>query len=583
MNPLVHFESQLFVPLNVLLVVLFVTVISMWGARSKRNRLFALGSIVITVAASLAFYRWIDPSTIPAKWITVLHEGRSNQNIAQLYGQGVHAGPNFNELQAAAFSNSMIPLREVVWMNLWLASVNALLFLFIAFRAIKQPVVATTIAIVFVLNKGFLASAFAETPSQLLTAYFLGGVAAWGTIATEDEPGKWHTRGAFAVVVIAVVLSVFTRTEMIIIGLPVVLAAAAQLVWGRSTVRSWERALQSRLVEFPDWSGRQRRRALLAAGLFLCLVWAAPSEPIELRWIAGALNPLKLDTFLRLPLLLWIWLPSGVVFLAVLGFAHSLQRLTTYLVLPLSLVLLTQVYMDASHRTFYEQFRYLSMTSGVVFFLALVGWRSLEKWLESISSRWGTILRKGAAVALVVTLITFPNSVSSPLLDYAVELDSEGQLEGLDVALITLSRNQQLEIRYLIEKLEHYPNCDFLTRTQGRMGASDNDVWILFGNGRSGIETTPVRDESISAIAQELAPSSDCLVFFRNMDCNRTPGPNCDRMLDGFTRLDEVEVESRPYNDRMEYGKEEPTIRMGLSVVIDRGRALQRGANDGDF
>jgi len=239
--------------------------------------------------------------------------------------------------------------------------------------------------------------------------------------------------------------------------------------------------------------------------------------------------------------------------------------------------------MDASHRTFYEQFRYLSMTSGVVFFLALVGWRSLEKWLESISSRWGTILRKGAAVALVVTLITFPNSVSSPLLDYAVELDSEGQLEGLDVALITLSRNQQLEIRYLIEKLEHYPNCDFLTRTQGRMGASDNDVWILFGNGRSGIETTPVRDESISAIAQELAPSSDCLVFFRNMDCNRTPGPNCDRMLDGFTRLDEVEVESRPYNDRMEYGKEEPTIRMGLSVVIDRGRALQRGANDGDF
>ena len=167
----------LLVALHLIAAALLVPLIFAW-AHDRRRRLFIASLLGTVLAVTLIYVNAVQPPDIPIDWITVLHESMGRKTIMHLYTRGVQAGANF-ELIASSIAPGHTPnLHDVVWMNLLLALVNAVIFLHIALR-IVSPIWAVVWTAVFALNPATFLASFSELPTHVIALYFFAGLLAW--------------------------------------------------------------------------------------------------------------------------------------------------------------------------------------------------------------------------------------------------------------------------------------------------------------------------------------------------------------------------------------------------------------------
>src|SRR5437879_6502865 len=175
---------------------LLVPLVLAW-ARNRRRRVLIGSALGTVLAAAVIYVKALQPRDIPIDWITVLHESMERKTIMHLYTRGVHAGTNFAFIVSKIARGGVPTLHDVVWLNLLLAVVNAVIFFHIALR-IVSPVWALVWTAVMALNPATFLASFSELPTNLLTLYFFCALLAWYVL---HDPSLSHDfmlfRGAY--------------------------------------------------------------------------------------------------------------------------------------------------------------------------------------------------------------------------------------------------------------------------------------------------------------------------------------------------------------------------------------------------
>src|SRR5579883_1984435 len=296
--------------LNLLAALLVIPIAWKRLAQRRPKRSATALGLAAAAVATAAFFRLVDPQKLPTGLITFLQEGNEIRCIQALYGQNIHAGPNYRFLAQALFSNQSFPrLAYLVGMNLWLALVNASLYFIIAVHVVDDIWTAAIFTLFFALNAVTLNSAASELPSQLLTLYFLLGVVAASEL--EDHGAGFERKDLIPIALMGALtlLALATRPETAILGAGFFLALAYRWASGSPRVvrfRSWCRSAFERASSWPA----ERKIAAWAAAIALGPLGRhfINRHSIEGRWIFDGLYPFNLS-FLTLPLLLLYFLP----------------------------------------------------------------------------------------------------------------------------------------------------------------------------------------------------------------------------------------------------------------------------------
>jgi hypothetical protein len=351
-----------------------------------------------------------------------------------------------------------------------------------------------------------------------------------------------------------------TRIDMIVLVLPAVLAGLLQLF-------SLGPRIHERLGGLWSWAVRRRRWVLpvtLAVAAASTTWWAGyhyHGDP-RIGWAIDGLFPFN-PSFLTPPRFLVVYLPLGLVLLIVLGTIGAFRRLITTFFLPLSLLVLWRVYYSATHGfggPFYERFRFLTYLTPLFVFLAVFGFRDLGRWLMRIP--W---LRSHARLAAVLLGLTF--LVWWPP-GWGGYFDSGHDLENLPRNRLLLSRNQQTEVRYLLDLMDRYPDCAFLTRAiKYENPGKPRYLWGLFGKSVRTDLFFQEEGESLDRVVANRAADSRCVLFYYGLDCNKTSGDRCREQIEGRPVVEERLLEDLQYTDYHGCDSHPPTIRLGVFRV----------------
>jgi hypothetical protein len=266
-------------------------------------------------------------------------------------------------------------------------------------------------------------------------------------------------------------------------------------------------------------------------------------------------------------------LPWGAIGLATLGVVRLARQPVRWVLLPWALLGLTRVYARASHGAGFEMERYASMLLAPVVLLAVEGWAALDAY--AVGRRWPGSWRALAIAVLAATCLMPPSIGTSrawpgawPVPHYARDL-------------VLLQRSTQVELRWLMSRLDAEPGCVFLSRVAAD-GAYDPRAprwtWVVFGRALgSDIKVSPERPAA--EVLRDIAPDGTCVRLYRSMDCALPGAEGCAADLRGARSLDEETVTVLPYSEPREYGWLPPVVTLGvydLGVTGNGAGSLRR-------
>ena len=553
--------------LHLFAIVGWLALFVLWLRHHPSARPLALGAALV-VGLTLVGFHAIDPAAIPSRWISALHEGGSGRNILQLYARTTHAGPNFRAVVSVFSADSSPSIRDIVRMNLWLASLNVVLLAFVLRQATGRRLSAALLAVAWVANPNSINAMFSELPSELLTTYFLLSVLPVAVFESLGSP----RRGPWAALCIANVacwgaLAGLTRIEWLVIGLPTLGTMVLRAAVPDASIEAWLRTLVQRAIARP-----------LAAAL---AVWAALSVVEVLPWMGKLVQKSQASWVFgsveswwpnhsALPSVLVGFLPLVITLLILAGCLVAFRHPLRLGMQPFAICVLWGIYQSASHGVSYERFRYISMLTAPIFVMAAFGWRDLAAYLESRPSAQRRVAWGLAAVTLLSVVPGVPGRFAFVLRPQVSREPEPG---------IILARNQQRSLRYVLDATERYPRCVFVARISGEStgdGQPSLDHWIFFGQPVARPLVVPSQGLSLGLAVDRFVPDGACVIYYRSRDCNlvRARGV-CDPDHRDLPPIDRQQFPSQPYSDPGEYGRLSPVMRIGL-FRVDSG-ADQRG------
>lgn len=537
-------------------LLLVAALLVAWCRLHPKRRALTATAVIAMVGLTVAVRR-VPSSAVPAAWATTLQEGLDAQNIRALHGLGAHAGRNFVNVIRALADSDMPTLHDVVRMNLWLAGMNAIAFFVVARHALERRVTAALFTLVFAGNLVSLHASVSELPAELCAAYFFMGVVGAAVLGERARAPRWTKPAALALLALLTGLAAFTRLEIAGIGALALAVGSAPFVLGEARWAKARAAIAAWLAGIPSWS---LRRKLIVA---LALIVPAPfAHSLLSGWVTEGLHPLNFS-FLTMPGVLWLlWIPLGVVVLSVLGVIHSVRHSERFMGLPFALIILYRTYYSASHLTFYELLRYMTFLTPIALFLGLFGFREVA--LAAERRGWSPRWRENAAFVVAGLCAVLP----MPGLREHFQHGDYGARFGAHDVLLT--RNQQIEVRYMLELMDRSPECVFIARTSHadhNTGPISEYDLMLFG--RPLREPIPVNDrgERLEDVLRRLAPMVRCARVFRGLDCNLTSSDGCPALTEGRRLLERRTFGTLPYNDVPERGEAGPIVDLSVYAV----------------
>jgi len=534
--------------LNLVALALLVPVVLAW-ARHPRRRLLVASGCATVLAVILIYLATVRPSDIPIDWITIIHEGLGYQNILHLYTNGVHAGANFKFVVAAVAAGPVPNLHDVVWLNLLLALINAVIFLHLAMH-VTGLLWALVWTLVFALNPATFQGSFSELPTNLLALYFLAGVIAWVTLNDQSAQPRVIRAAAYLLCVVLTLLVGLTRSEVAFIGVLALTLHAGYILLGPDT---WS-ALGQRLR-----LACQRPLAFLAdhpaAVAVLCVlsVWLTQAglPGLGRSECAGLypFNPSIFSLYVFLPMLL---LPIGVSIAVLFGFMHSIIHFRRFGGLALSLFVLVRTYFAAQNE-FFEAGRYLSYILPAIFLLGLFGKPQFDEMVRSWSPNW----RRAVAIAYVMTWFTRPPP-GAPEFYLRFAYDRSGGFSQ-----VLLDRNTQREVRHLLTVTEKNPQCVFVGRVVESFNHPDlppQYAYAVFGGPVAQPIFVSEKGAKLDDVIARFAAGAVCARLYYGGDCNLTYLDHCTEFVAGRQLVDEERFWSRPFNNQFDFGYGAPEI-----------------------
>ncbi|TMA32163.1 MAG: hypothetical protein E6J79_19340, partial [Deltaproteobacteria bacterium] len=441
----------LLVALHLIAAALLVPLILAW-AQDRRRRLFIASLLGTVLAVTLTYVNAVQPHDIPIDWITVLHESMGRKTIMHLYARGVQAGANFAFVLSGIAPGHVPNLHDVVWMNLLLALVNAVIFLHIALR-IVSPIWAVVWTAVFALNPATFLASFSELPTHVIALYFFAGLLAWDLLQDSSRALAVRIMAAVSCTALTILVGL-TRFEVALIG---VTALALQALYQSLGRHRWSAA--------HEWLTSACRRALifLSDHPAVVAVLCALSVPFSLAGLnilpAGLtgreptsafypFNPSIFALFVYLPML---GLPIAASVAVLFGWIHAIRHFRRFAGVALSLFILVRAYFAAEDQ-YFEMGRYMSYILPAILFLALFGKQELD---HIAAQRCTPAWRRAGHIAYLMAWFTLP---LPGLYEFYVRpgFDPHGGF-----AQVLLDRNTQREVRYLMALTENNPQCVF--------------------------------------------------------------------------------------------------------------------------
>lgn len=527
-----------------------VAVCAWWVARHRDARPWAAAA-AIAVALSTAWA--VRGPPIPTEWVTVLHEGTTATNVAQLYGRGVHAGPAFEALVTAWCGPDGIRLPGIVRLNVWLTCVGAAVFWVVSGRILGSAAGATALTAVLVANPSGAGAALSELPSPAISACILAAIPALALL--EEHRGRPGVSALLlAHVGLLALLVAFMRAELAILGALALGTATLRVLVGDERLRGLARGALAAIARRLAGADPRLLLAALAVGAASHL-WSPPGN--EARWVFDGLHPLN-PSILTLPIVLSFFLPLGVVALILLGLAHACRDLLRFALAPIAIVVLYRTWLSAGHGSkaaYHEVFRYLTAAVPLLLLVAAFGWRELC----GIAARrgWPGAWRPLALLALALAMAApHPPGTFGPILP-----NREDPNAPPPPAPQLVTRDAQLEVRYLLRLVSEHPDCAFLTPVRvdggGSPRAPGERTLLAFGRPlRSARTLGPARDGGLSHL-----PLPPCVVFYRGLECNLAGGDGCPAP-EGPAAAPALTFTPRPYSEVVEWGEAAPLVRL---------------------
>jgi len=537
---------------NGIALALLVATLRGWARCQPRFR--EIVPVIYGAAVLVLLFVVLTPSKVPIGWITVLMEGRGIRNVEQLYGRGAHFGIGFDMLIESLTGHDATTLPAIVRLNVCLTAVNAIAFFLIGRYVLGSWWASSAFALLYAGNLNTVHAALSEGPAAFGATHFWFGTVAGGVIDDARAPRRLRVC-ALLLLAVVVGLATLVRSEWCLVGGPALILAGARIF-------GWEAEVRRAAAD----GGRLLRSVVsgplsvfVLASLVLCAVQWLPWMG-HLSYVLAALAPLNLS-FLRLPWKLGVFLPVGVIILFVLGVVHGTRRWLTFLMLPISLLILFKLY-DIAMQGVFEGFRYLTFVTPSVFFLALFGFRELSAWAKRWDWPWWW--RRPALLLLGMTLLIWQPA------GWPESFGRRHALTGIVTPAPLLSRNQQTEVRYLLDLTARYPDCVFLTKTVEAGHAGDDRSgyrWTLFGRPLRSPRDLPGPVNDPEQSARRLASDTPCLLFYRGLDCNLVGFDECGSEMRGRPPLEERVLENLPYSDTRAYGVHTPEIHLAVYAI----------------
>jgi hypothetical protein len=538
--------------LHLLALVLLIAVALLWGRHAGRRLCLASGFVSVSVLTAI-YLMTVQARHIPIDWITILHEGLERKSIMHLYARGAHAGGNFAFVLAAIAGGHAPNLHDVVWLNLLLALVNAVIFFHVGLR-VTGVIWAIVWTLVFALNPATFLASFSELPTNLLALYFLAGTIAWAVVQDPLGQPRIARAAAYGLCAVLTLLAGLTRLDAALLGAVALALPAGQALAGSGDWSAMDRRLRAGCVRL--LAGLDEHPVAVVA---LCVVgvWLAFAG---LPWaLAGRsetsgiypFNPSFLALFVFLPMLA---LPIGVSIATVFGFIHAIRYFARFGGLALSLFILVRAYFAAENQ-YFEAGRYLSYVLPAIFLLGLFG----KGELEDLARRsWRPNWCRAARVGYLMAWFTLPLPGIAEL--YA---RPEYRLDG-GFAQLLLDRNTQREVRYLMALTENNPQCVFVGRAiddrHGDPTAATEYGYVLFGAPLAEPIEVSEKEISLEDLIARYASGAACVRLYYGGDCNLTFGDRCKQFVAGRRLVDEQRFWSRPYNTPLQFGYGAPEI-----------------------
>ncbi|MEZ4373352.1 MAG: hypothetical protein R3B07_21190 [Polyangiaceae bacterium] len=509
--------------------------------RERRLAAPALVSALSVTSAVSALQLKLPPRELPIRWLRVLHEGGGSMLLETAYG-APHTGLGFRAI-VHTYASTGLAIRGAAHLNLCLTVVCVGLLFCVAHYAFRALLPALLFTAVYALNVQTISVATSELPSVVLELCFLLGVVGFEAVRQAKDLGRvWSALGLLLVSSVAAVAGL-CRIEVCIVALPAVV-----LTWLQHSNPERLAEIQRALV-----AGAMRvltaRRGVLIAGAIVTFLLRAIDIGTLPSWLASALNPFDPGLVLY-PVLLAQLFPLGIVVLFVLGWIQTCRRAPYFAVVPLTLAVLFKLYEAASHQVMFELVRYTSAMATAAIWVALFGWRELERW----ALRWDWPARWRTLAVLTLCLV-------STLLPMRVD----GALT------LPIARDHQRAAQALIQVIEENPTCLLVTKHVDPRG--QNAEYVFFGQARA----EPARMSATSGLEEALdraAPGAACAMFYFGLDCNRVETP-CAKEVASYPEVWSSHWRSEPYSDRDEYGEHVGQFTVALFAI----RSPHQGAS----
>ena len=560
-----------------------------WSTRAPHLQWRILGGSALMLLATWYFFRRFDFAHVPTSWIVPMHEGHSNYTSLQAVGHQTHAGPMFWRFVDELTPDPLNRVRAIVRMNLWLSSCTAVLFFVLARTILASAGSAILMTGLCVLNPNFINSALSDQPAALCGALSLVAAATYALALREPGRRRFVAVFCFSYLLFLSYVIVGIRAEFLLLFAPATALAFAYIFVPPERLLGWLGDRATRAVG--RLSSSIRRRKLLLVPLLLgvvgidTLLFATSQSyngPLgyngELAWSLQALRPLCFQV-LYLPIDLFRFLPLGAVLLILIGLVDGFRHLGRLAFAPLGLILIYRTQFGPSadldiynyfglkyENTYFDlRFRYIMTLMPVFFLMACLGLRALRDWLAQRSFRLRRWHLGPAALLGLWPGLVYPHGALR---------DPQPPLR----ANWLVTRNNQIEARYLIELRERMPGCTFVLKNMLQTFEPRATAWewaALSGDKPDLVTGSMDLYPTLADFVSNKLAGSECVYFYHSLDCNDARFIGCESEVAGLTPAEEITYSSLPYAWGVELGP----IRLAiypLSAAADGGHPAER-------
>jgi hypothetical protein len=458
----------------------------------------------------------------------VLQDGTSGQNLLHLYGRGVHSSPFSREIaDTLPAAGSLIKLPAVVSLNTWLTIYNSALFLLTASSILGSVIYAVPLTMVFFSNFATQAAATSEYPAAPATLLILLITICGAVINGRKRAGRVATIAALTAIGIITILAGGLRPELGLAGVLAFIAALAVVVVPEESVAAAQTGIAGYFKSVAEKPAKAIIPFLIFAALTGFAIFLEKMLEPPASWFAGSLNLFN-DGLSTVPTHLMSFLSLPLIALAVVGLIHTIRRPLTYLLLPVSAIMLLRLHVSAANIEFNHWLRLFTTDVPAVMLLAVFGLRAFLdiQWPTGFHRLW----KSAAGIAVAFSVLIVPATAVNPG-QYPKTHQSGNPIR---------QQNPQIEVNYLLTMIRSYPKCIFTTRVLDHGKFVD----MHFGN-------------AVKLTDEPLAGAFDCHIVYRSLDCNFQDGPDCADLFAGTTVIDELNFDSLPYGQVSPY-KEKP-------------------------